>query len=90
MPNISTYLVQRFGIAVYLYYQDVGDHSAPHIHVRSQGRWASYRLPDGERLAGEISSRAEKKVQAWIVLNEEELMERWQLAVEGIPVTSVD
>jgi hypothetical protein len=68
VPNISDYLLQRFGIAVYLYYQDVGDHSAPHIHVRHQGRWLVYRLPDGGHLAGEIDRKAERRVRAWITL----------------------
>ena len=78
--NISQTLLRRFGIAVYLYYRDVGQHNAPHIHVM-------YR--DEEAVIG-IPGRALRKVRAWIELYDDELEERWALAVRGEPITRID
>lgn len=90
MPNISSLLLQRFGIAVYLYYFDEGQHHAPHIHVRFQGEEAVLGIPGGELIEGSLANSALRKVRAWIELNDEALMERWALAVRGNTITKVD
>ena len=90
MPNISLSLLRRFGIAVFLYYRDTDQHSAPHIHARHQGRWVVLRIPDGVVLDGGIQGRMQRRVQEWIEANGDALTERWKLAVEGHEITRID
>lgn len=90
MPNISEYLLLRFGISIYMYYGDENQHHVPHIHARYQGEEAVFGIPSGEVLDGTLPGRTARQVKAWIALNEEALTERWQLAVRRIPITKVD
>lgn len=39
--------------------------------------------PNGEVLAGKLPNKKHKMVVAWIAIHEDELMEDWQLAVQG-------
>ncbi len=90
MPNISQTLLLRFGIAVYMYYRDVGQHNAPHIHVMYRDEQAVIGIPSGELIEGSLPGRALRKVRAWIELYDEELEERWEKAVRGEPITRID
>ena len=90
MPNISQTLLRRFGIAVYRYYRDFGQHHAPHIHVMYQDEQAVFGIPGGELLEGSLPGRVLRKVRAWIELYDEELQERWERAVRGEPITRID
>ena len=47
-------------------------------------------IPGGELLEGSLPNRALRKIRAWIELNDEALMDRWALAVEGQPITRID
>ena len=90
MPNISQTLLRRFGIAVYLYYRDVGQHNAPHVHVMYRDEEAVIGIPGGELIEGSLPGRVLRKVRAWIELYDDELEERWALAVQGEPITRID
>lgn len=90
MPNLSETLLHRFGISVYMYYLDVGVHRAPHLHVIYQGEQAVLGLPGGELLSGSVPNKALRKARAWIELNREELMERWEQAARGETITRID
>lgn len=90
MPNISQYLRIRFGILVSMYYGDTAQHHLPHVHVELGNDEAVIGIPRGELIEGEILGRALRKVPAWIELNEEALMHRWERAVERIPIDRVD
>jgi hypothetical protein len=90
MPNISEYLFKRFGILVYLYYFDEGQHHRPHVHVMFGDEEAVIAIPGGELLEGTLPNRMLRKVRAWIELNDEALMERWNKAVQGNPITRID
>ncbi len=83
-------LLRRFGMAVYMYYQDVGRHNAPHIHVIYQHEQALLGIPGGELLEGSLPGRMLRKVRAWIELNDDALEERWERAVRGEPITRID
>ena len=50
VPTISMF----YGIVIYLYFFDDERHKLPHIHARLQGRDASFSIPDGAVLAGNI------------------------------------
>ena len=90
MPNISSYLLARFGIAVYMYPLDVGQHNLPHVHLRCEGEWAVVEVPSGRLLDGDLPSRKMRKAQAWIELHEAELMERWADGIRGKKIKKVD
>ena len=79
MPTISMF----FGIIVSIFYGDVAQHNAPHIHVRYQGEKASVAIEDGRLLAGEFPARQLRMVQVWIDIHRDELMADWELAVNG-------
>ncbi len=86
MPAISFF----YGLVVYLYHYDEGQHHAPHIHVRYAGDEAVLRIPDGEVLDGSIPPRKLKLVQAWMEIHAEELQANWSLASSGQPVFKID
>jgi len=72
-----------YGIIVRMYALDTKQHHLPHIHVEYAGAEAVFQIPGGELLEGEIPSKQNKLVQAWMVLHAEELMADWTLAVAG-------
>lgn len=90
MPNLSSYLLQRFGIAVYMYFGDTKKHSLPHIHVFHGGEEVIIEIPSGVTIEGSLANRPLRKVRAWIELNEEALMERWEKASQNYPISRVD
>lgn len=90
MPKISLYLLQRFGISVYMYALDVGQHDLPHVHAEYGGEWAVVEIPSGRLIDGDLPSRKMKKLQAWIELHEAELVERWAEAIAGSKIEKID
>lgn len=79
MPTISMF----YGIIVLMYYEDIGQHSLPHIHVRYQNFKASINIADGAVLDGKFPPKQLRLVQAWIEIHQDALMADWNLAVEG-------
>jgi hypothetical protein len=79
MPVISTF----HGIIIRMYTLDNQHHSLPHLHARHAEFEASISIEDGEVLAGEISRKPLRLVQAWVELHRDELMACWHLAVAG-------
>jgi hypothetical protein len=61
----------------------------PHIHVRSQDDKAVFAIPDGEVLAGDLPSKKLRMVRTWIDIHSDELMECWNLAVNGSDPPSI-
>jgi hypothetical protein len=72
-----------YGILVSVYYEQAGQHSAPHIHVRYQGKNASLAIEDGAVLAGDFPARQLRMVQVWMDLHKDELLADWELALAG-------
>lgn len=79
MPVISTF----YGIVIRLYLLDNRHHNRPHIHARYAEFEASISIDDGEILAGSLSRKQLRLVQAWIELRRDELIVDWDLAVSG-------
>ena len=79
MPAISMF----YGIVVMIFYQDVGRHNIPHIHVRYQGEKAAIAIENGDILAGIFPLKQLRMVLAWIEIHKDELMADWELAVVG-------
>jgi len=79
MPAISMF----YGIVVMIFYQDVGRHNIPHIHVRYQDKKASVAIENGKVLAGNFPPKQLKMVLAWVEIHQDELMADWELAIAG-------
>lgn len=47
-------------------------------------------IPDGEVLEGTIPRNKLKLVEAWIEIRRDELMQNWELAVNGEQVVKID
>ena len=77
MPRLSEF----FGIAIYLYWGETGQHNAPHFHAQYGGGEAVFSIPDAEILAGSLPRRQVRLVQAWAELRTEELEQAWTRAV---------
>ena len=78
VPRISEF----FGLAVYMYWFDNQQHSAPHIHVRYQGAEAVFTL-DGACIQGDLGPRATHLVRDWCNERTTELLQAWECAAAG-------
>ncbi len=79
MPEISRF----FGIVIRMFFRDVGQHKVPHIHAAYAEYDASFSLPSGDLLAGDLPRRQRRMVEAWIEIRREELIEAWGRAIRG-------
>lgn len=79
MPIISVF----YGIIIRMYLIDNLHHNLPHIHAKYAEFEASISIADGEILAGELSRKQLRLVQAWIELHRDELAADWELTVSG-------
>lgn len=61
MPTISMF----YGVLIRMFSRDIEKHHLPHIHADYQGQVAVYSIPDGQRLAGELSPSKHKPVADW-------------------------
>ena len=85
MPTISMF----YGILIKMFFKDIEKHSLPHIHAEYQGESAVYSIPDGELLAGDINSKKQKLIIAWIEIHQDDLLADWTLAVTGKPLFKI-
>ena len=79
MPALSMF----FGLIIYMYAMDNRKHHTPHIHAEYQGDEAVFSIPDGELLEGNLPNKKIQLVKAWIIINQEDLMANWNLAIDG-------
>ena len=86
MPELSSF----YGIRVSMYTLDNKKHHLPHIHARYQNDKAVFSIPEGELLAGSLPSKKVRMVQTWIDIHEDELMQCWNLAVNGANPPTID
>ncbi len=86
MPIISYF----YGISIYMFYLDNKKHFVPHIHANFGEYEAVYSIPSGERLEGLMPSKKEKMIQVWISMREQELLQNWKLAVNGININPIN
>jgi Domain of unknown function (DUF4160) len=86
MPTLSMF----YGIIIRMYYFDDKQHNVPHIHAEYGEEKAVFEIATGELLAGEMSKKKLKLVQAWIEIHQDDLMADWTLAVEGQEVFKID
>jgi desulfoferrodoxin (superoxide reductase-like protein) len=76
-----------------MFFYDTEKHHVPHIHAEYQDDVAVYAIEDGEVLAGKLQPKKNKLVVAWIEIHKEDLMNDWELAVNGqnpLPIRGLD
>ena len=79
MPVISDF----YGIVIFLYYYDKGQHNRPHFHARYAEFEAVIAIDNGDILAGDLPISKMRLVQAWTEIHRKELMRAWGRAVTG-------
>jgi hypothetical protein len=72
-----------------MFFRDIKQHSAPHIHVEYGDSNAVFSILDGSMLAGTLPPRQTRLVQAWIELRRDELTADWKLAVNGAKLVPI-
>lgn len=78
------FLVKKLGNIKIKMYQETG-HSMPHIHIDygHNNHMASYDINNGNRLAGNLNKKYDKKIRAWVEKNQAELVSLWNNAQDG-------
>ena len=85
MPELCRF----YNIIIYMLYNDTQQHHKPHFHVR-YGEFKAAVSVDGELLAGFLPIKQMRLVLAWATIHEDELIETWEKAVNGIPFGKID
>lgn len=76
-----------FGIRITMYYDD---HNPPHFHAEYAGYHALVDIENGCVIRGFLPNRQLKLVLAWSELHRDELMQNWELAVDGEELVRID
>ena len=79
MPELSRF----FGIVVRMFREVGSPHHKPHFHAEYQGQFVTYSIDPIELLAGEFPVPQKRLVEAWAELHKKELIEDWQLLLQG-------
>ncbi|MGI9174891.1 MAG: DUF4160 domain-containing protein [Rhodothermales bacterium] len=69
MPRIGAF----FGIVIYMYWDDVQRHHAPHFHARHGGDEAVFAIENGQILRGGLPKKSARHVRTWIDAHRAEL-----------------
>ena len=82
MPEISRF----YGIVIRMYW---ADHPPPHFHADYGGIAAKIEIGTGQVLAGRLPRHARQLLRQWEREHRDELLENWDRAVRGIPLSPV-
>jgi len=89
MPPVS----HTFKKGTLVILMNYNDHAPPHVHVKYQGDFGSYRLEIQNRRwmtsRKKLPKTLQKMAEAWVEAHEEELLEQWQNARAGQPIVIV-
>ncbi len=80
MPELCRF----FGIIIRMYMEVGSPHNKPHFHAYYQNEVAIFCIDPVELIAGSLSRRQQRLVEAWAELHQIELMEDWQRLQHGI------
>jgi hypothetical protein len=82
MPEIARF----FGIIIRMFSEPSGKHHVPHFHAYYQDEIAIYSINPIEVIAGSLTRRQARFVEAWAELHEKELLADWnRLQVGQLP-----
>ena len=79
MPELSRFL----GIIIRMYMEAGAQHNTPHFHAYYQDEVAVFGIQPVELIAGKISRRQQRFVEAWAELHQQELIKDWELLHSG-------
>ena len=79
MPELARF----FGIIIRMYMEAGIEHNTAHFHAYYQGEAAVFSIDPVELIAGSISRRQQRFVEAWAELHQEELLKDWDLLQSG-------
>jgi hypothetical protein len=71
--NIMPTIAMFFGIIIRMYYAPK-EHNPPHIHVYYQNYRATYLIEDGNLQNGDLPSKQQRMIQAWIEIHKMSLL----------------
>ena len=80
MPILSIF----YGLIIYMFKEEGGQHNLPRIHVEYGDITAVVDL-EGNFLRGDLPANKRKLLEAWITLHAEELEVNWKLISKGEP-----
>ena len=78
MPTLCMF----YGILIKMNWKDFGKHNSPHFHAFYGDCEAVFGL-DGEIISGEFPRKQATLIKAWVLLHEDELKAKWELAANG-------
>jgi hypothetical protein len=91
--EIMPELCRFFGIIVRMYMEVGGPHHLPHFHAYYQEEVAVFSLDPIDLIAGSLSRRQRRLVEAWAELHQDELIADWQRLQDGqrpLPIEPLD
>jgi hypothetical protein len=83
VPTVSRF----FGITIQMFFKE---HGTAHFHARYGGKIAVYTIEPLDVVRGQLSRRADRLVREWAELHRAELMQNWERARAGVPLTPID
>lgn len=79
MPELSRF----FGIIIRMYLEAGEQHHTPHFHAYYQDEAAVFSIQPVELIAGNLSRKQKRLVEAWAELHDKELVSDWELLQSG-------
>jgi hypothetical protein len=89
MPELSRF----FGIVIRMYMEAGEPHHLPHFHAYYQDDVAVFSLDPIDLIAGSLSRRQRRLVEAWAELHQDELLADWERLQSGeapLPIDPLD
>ena len=86
MPEISRF----FGIIIRMYAEPHLPHHRPHLHAYYQEDVGVYAIDAIELIAGQLSRRQQRLIEAWMELHHEELLADWERLQSGQAPFKID
>jgi uncharacterized protein DUF4160 len=86
MPRISSF----YGIAIWMYHDEVHHRGRPHFHARYGEAEASIDIESLAVIAGELPPRARRLVIEWAGAHQTELRDNWERARNHQPLVAIE
>jgi len=60
-----------------------GEHAPAHLHAYYGEESATFSIPDGELIVGQLPRKQTRLIQAWMELHQDDLLADWKLVMNG-------
>jgi hypothetical protein len=85
MPELSRF----FGIIIRMFPEPGVAHHLPHFHVYYQEHTAVYSIDPVALIAGYLSQRQQRLVEAWGEIHQQELRDDWERLLAGHVISPI-